>query len=443
MPRTRLWKVAVALILHMPCAMLPGQGTTDKSPAGPTVAATGEILGELEPCGCTPGQLGGLGRRLSYLRSLREQGVQPVVVDNGDLVARCGRQAEVKVEILSMAMAAMGYTACNVGERDLRMGLAFLRQIQEASRLPFVAANVVDGEGQTVFPPYHVVCPSANAAAAKVGITGILSERFRRDIEGNPDGLRIADPVKALKRIIPDLRKQCGHIVLLSHCPQKESITLAQRFPEIALIVSGHDRQDPIPPDRVGNTLVVTTGWKGKNLIVCTLNNGDPQSRIVPLTDELAEVPEMTQLMSFYKDMVRSERLLDAVPARTAIGKFAGYRPCLDCHEKEYRSWQVTEHAHAYESLKKKDYHHDPECVGCHTIGFRLATGFRTPDATPRKANVGCECCHGPCRAHIREAQKKVKSRWEPPTKRTCLQCHTHERSPGFDYERCRDKVRH
>ncbi|MHA2647030.1 MAG: multiheme c-type cytochrome [bacterium JZ-2024 1] len=118
-------------------------------------------------------------------------------------------------------------------------------------------------------------------------------------------------------------------------------------------------------------------------------------------------------------------------------GEFEGFKPtdlrysgglsCRVCHQAIYDSYFKTRHPSALTSLLKTRDEYNPNCLTCHTTGFRKG-GFRNVRDTLAFAGVQCEACHGIGLAHIRNPGFRM----DPVTPETCLQCHTPEWSPGF-----------
>lgn len=160
--------------------------------------------------------------------------------------------------------------------------------------------------------------------------------------------------------------------------------------------------------------------------------------------------------------------------------KFLGSKDCKKCHIKEFKSWEDTAHAKAFETLKpnqhaeaksaanldpSKDYTQDAKCVACHTVGFGKPGGFEmfaadNADKAKEMENlmgVGCESCHGAGGAYIgfHEELKKSKAEYTDaemmakglvkPDANTCTECHN-DKSPtfkGFNYEESKAKGVH
>jgi len=147
--------------------------------------------------------------------------------------------------------------------------------------------------------------------------------------------------------------------------------------------------------------------------------------------------------------------------------EFVGSKKCKMCHSKQYKSWEETTHAKAFEILKPgerseakakfkldaaKDYTTDESCLSCHTLAVGKKGGYAVPDAADEKAvkkmaklaNVGCESCHGPgkdyCKAKKAIKKEKRKYKFEEMAalgmtkieEGTCAGCHN-DKSVTYD----------
>ncbi len=154
---------------------------------------------------------------------------------------------------------------------------------------------------------------------------------------------------------------------------------------------------------------------------------------------------------------------------------YLGTKKCKKCHMKQWKSWKETKMAKAFEDLKPgakadakkkagldagKDYTKDPECLGCHTVGYGKPGGFQDEVSTPNHLGVGCEMCHGPGGGYTQQKYMSLKNKHYklaevkkmglivPPEKEQCAQCHN-EKSPFvekgyvFDYEKNKKKGTH
>ena len=122
-----------------------------------------------------------------------------------------------------------------------------------------------------------------------------------------------------------------------------------------------------------------------------------------------------------------------------ADSPYVGSAACMTCHPTAMKVWQGTKHATAYATLEVKDKHQDPACVSCHVVGATAKGGFVSKAASPQLANVDCESCHGPRRAHI------ANPRTEPlkGIEFDCKNCHNPQHSPSFDAKAYWEKIKH
>src|SRR5215813_492630 len=74
---------------------------------------SGEQNGYLEPCGCAglENQKGGLKRRFTFLKQLRDKGWDVVAMDLGGMESGTGIQAGFKIDFSYRALTKMGYAA--------------------------------------------------------------------------------------------------------------------------------------------------------------------------------------------------------------------------------------------------------------------------------------------------------------------------------------------
>jgi hypothetical protein len=117
---------------------------------------------------------------------------------------------------------------------------------------------------------------------------------------------------------------------------------------------------------------------------------------------------------------------------------FSGSDACAVCHEKETDTWLLTRHAHAFDTLVKHAADANPECVGCHVVGFGSAGGYTISPRTPDFENVGCESCHGRGGPHLSPAFVQ-NGNYEP----VCVTCHDQKHSLGFEFATFLPKVSH
>ncbi len=117
---------------------------------------------------------------------------------------------------------------------------------------------------------------------------------------------------------------------------------------------------------------------------------------------------------------------------------YSGNEICVTCHEQQHDTWLLTNHASAYDTLVKHGAETDPECVGCHVVGYGETGGYSLDRPNPGLEDVGCESCHGRGGPHL--SKDFVENNNYAPV---CVTCHDTKHSLGFDYTSFVPKVSH
>lgn len=417
------------------------------SPKNISIVFSGEELGNIDPCGCYEGQIGGLPRRYSFIDSLQKQKNIILSVSLGDLPRSFGRQEEIKTEILCHALGEMDYVLHNLGEKDIELGLQAISYFSQTSKVVFLSSNVKISPS---FPAkiYKYVLKDCNDAGfpLKIAFLGILSQSL---INPNTlDCVHVYEPVDALKPIVKELQHKADLIILLSHATLEESIKIAKSLPEIGLIITGHNIDEPKDAvTYVKNTPIVSSGTGGKFIgcIKYSINKNKVIERtppeILPLDNKYKDSEEMVSLLKEYQQMLIDEDLLSKIPQMPLPEELSYVRSsvCGMCHKMIYDHWRTTAHASAYNTLEKAGHQYDPECIKCHTVGYGFVSGFLNFKKDRSLIDVGCESCHGAGSWHI----KNVNNIYGESDENNCTVCHDYEHSPKFQYRDYWAKITH
>lgn len=177
---------------------------------------------------------------------------------------------------------------------------------------------------------------------------------------------------------------------------------------------------------------------------------------LVPVRRGLSRDGEVARDMTALDRRIGEENLRQVKEVRPAPIKgqptYVGNAGCLgSCHvhEDTIAQWKGTRHSHAWQTLVDGGKQLSYDCVGCHATGFHAPGGsnLRTlalldqqAQAKPQKAapvvdlrDVGCEVCHGPGSAHVKQPVKTPPPVPRPGEER-CLDCHTKDHSDTFAF---------
>jgi len=427
---------------------------------------TGRQEGYLEPCGCAglDRMKGGMSRRHTMFKQLREQGWDVVGLDAGSIARGFGPQAEMKFHIMVEGMRKMGYQAINLGRTDLQLPAGELVSVAASvddQQSPFLSANVgLFGFEAQLTARMRII----EAAGLKLGVTGIIGREYQKEIHN--DEIELADPAKALGELMPQLKQQADYLVLLCSASKEESLALARKFPDFDLVVTtGGGAEPPMQPERIEGTkgYLIEVGEKGMNAVVWAFFDDQEtpfRYQRVPLDSRFKASREMYLLMVAYQEQLKARGLaglgLRPVPhpKREENGKFVGSEECASCHETSYEIWKKSAHARAFRTLVELDppRQFDPECISCHVVGwhptkyFPYESGYLSQAETPHLTDVGCESCHGPGEKHVQaemgsdlalqaKMQQAMVITKEESRQRHCYSCHDLDNSPDFDFD--------
>jgi hypothetical protein len=174
---------------------------------------------------------------------MKEEGGNLLVVDAGNVLFRKPptsaarrKEALLKVDVLVKAYEAMGYSAVNIGEKDLTLGIGFLDEVAKRVKFPFISANLIDrNTGKTVFRPFI----TEEISGIRIGIIGLMSHWFNEVLKEKEPYLAILDPLAAAKPYVEQLRESSDLVIVLSQLGERGDRKLALKVPGIDIILGG------------------------------------------------------------------------------------------------------------------------------------------------------------------------------------------------------------
>jgi nitrate/TMAO reductase-like tetraheme cytochrome c subunit len=126
------------------------------------------------------------------------------------------------------------------------------------------------------------------------------------------------------------------------------------------------------------------------------------------------------------------------VPLLLSKAGYSGNEVCSVCHEAETATWELTNHATAFDTLVRHGADGRGDCVSCHVVGYGKPGGYQVAQADPALEGVGCETCHGRGGPHL--SPDFVQNH---AYEAACQSCHNPEHSLGFEYTKFLPHVSH
>ncbi len=407
-----------------------------------TLVYTGNLNGELEPCGCTlEGDLGGIKRQVSMIDQLRQSNPDLLFISSGGLLIAEMPSDRIRSDYILRGMKFLNYDIIGVQARDLAFGANFLRHYD----LPFILSNALD---HSVFA-YQKTLQRQSQSFSFFQWSVLPPQTLRKNSS--------ADITSVQKRLTEKLatEKNAGAITVLTTNLRLTDAKKILPLKNIDILIIPSRQDKFVAPVQIDNTLLLQPGARGMymGLLQFTLEKqalktriGHWQQRVISLPESVADSPRTKAWYAAFNATLKADYEKQvALRKQRQQGKspYAGAEKCRACHAPEYQKWQQTRHPHAYEDLESVGKNFDPDCVACHSVGFNRPGGFLNTGLTPHLSGVQCESCHGPAQAHVDDGGKTATGNHQWKKKQICAQCHIGIHSPSFNLETYWPKIAH
>jgi len=403
-----------------------------------TLIYTGNLDGELEPCGCSEGgNKGGIKRRVNAIDKLREEDRNLYLISAGGLLVSDMPQDKLKSEYLLKGLAAVSYDAIGVQWRDLAYGTQFLTD----TKLPFIISNKA---GDAFFTEKQM-----NNNHAKLAFFSWLDpnsspqKNMKNDIVTTDTSKLAAALEKA---------KSGRQLTILSSTLSLKQAQKKLPLDNVDILIVKAKYELYGQPKKTNNILVLQPGSRGMRigklkLTVTKLGEiSHWQHEVIALPPETGDAPRMADWYTQYNEKVKEDyqkRVEIRKALESGVSPYAGEASCKTCHAKQHDLWFNSRHAEAFYALQDANKAFDPNCIICHTVGFEKKGGFIDPAITENLMHVQCENCHGAARKHVESGGQTPVPNKDWPKEKICSQCHIQKHSPDFKLEKYWPKVAH
>lgn len=407
--------------------------------------AFGDLRGYLEPCGCDPAtDLGGVHRLKEVVERERRAAPALLLFSLGNILPKKGEK-ELKNPFLLEAVEGVQPTAYLWNETEaahLKAAEAF------KGKLPFVLSNgKVTGPWREVIDhPAALILGYARTPslmATTEPVSRALIERWKKHLAkagDRPKVLLFAGSAADLEAVAKTnklfdvvVSSNAAALDALPGTSEKDDEKKLERAP------FGPVFQVPLGGQGIlrGGTLMFDGAKSIGDLLGSKPSPQSPKpllaaAKVVTwLPKSVGGEEQLKDLFARYNAAAKAQ-FAAAGAARLADLKdspYAGADACASCHPAAQKVWNESRHAHAMATLQKKGKHEDPECVACHVVGATAKGGFVSMEHSPQLANVQCEVCHGPRKAHTQNPTIKGMGNAAD----VCASCHNPLHSPSFD----------
>ena len=400
----------------------------------PQLVTTGDIRGEIKPCGCSEeGDLGGIERISTYFKQKSQQTSSWIWIDLGNFSAKATPQGTLKNKLYEKLYISNNLFAILPGPLEFSRGLLNFKDF----KLPFVLTNsktpIENSQKSRIYKN-------------KVQFFGYLSPALlSQGTHQTKYLINLKNFIQIVKKIIS---KKVEKKVLLFRGSLKELSIIDKSgiFDHIIPANSAESEENQILTVKANNRSFLLPPIKGQGVLEQELGivTGTHQSEknIVWLSKEFKSDSEWKKDFDQYQNKVE-ELFFEFLNKEASVKDktiYKGAQHCITCHQKEGKIWQESDHAKAWLTLERVQRTFDPDCIPCHSVGFGVG-GFLSKELTPALASVQCENCHGVVAEHSDDDSYKKKRK--KVNRATCKKCHKNSHSPGFSFKKYFSKIKH
>jgi len=484
----RCFLAVLGLSLCLGCSW--GQRKAAEAEPSFRLAVVTDLKGYLEPCGCTSDPLGGIDRLAAQIKSLRE-GDAPLLVllagdtffDEAPLEPARADQATRNAKTLVGILNRLDVSAVLPGERDRKQPEQTLESLQAAAGFPWLAMEgdtnvIIENVGGLAVAivgarkgaDRDAIRDAVGTARARADVAIVLVDGSRRDanrigaiegvdfvVQGGLDQDAVMPPRPAGKAWVLHASRQGQGLSVVDvyrrekgkpFADQSEwsrserAAQLDRQIQELATKIDAWGKTGDIAPKDLApqraRLVDLEKERAGLDRPVAASGGNAFFARWIELRKGAPADPEVARLMGEHDKVVNEANRVafaDLKPPPLGPGDVAyvGSAACSACHHTAYAWWRSHAHGVAYLTLQQRNKEYNLDCVGCHVTGYGEPGGSTvTHNLDGQLQNVGCESCHGPGAAHVKDPEAPIV-RVTPES--TCVVCHNEQHSDMFDYE--------
>ena len=263
------------------------------------------------------------------MKQLRQENPDLLLFDTGNCLAGRPLVDISNGEAMAGVMSAMGYDAMALGNTDFLHGWESIETIMGTTGFPILSANIVRNDhepGHVFAKPYVIFERGIGESSGKIAVLGLSDPaEFGKVPRAKTGDLRVLDPVLSAAPVIKEILRETRRIMVLSNLRREQEIELANKYPDIDIIISARSSVLAFHPYFVtgddvrdlesegGNlengTLIVSCIPKGQGLGVLDVAmspEGDIDTyrfQLLGITlDTYEEDPEMLTLLRKYEN---------------------------------------------------------------------------------------------------------------------------------------------
>jgi hypothetical protein len=263
---------------------------------------TGETHAMLYTCSCPKEPDGGVARRQTLVKKMREEYPDLLLLDAGSFFAgglldehTQNTELDTQRTLVNLkAMELMKYDAVAVGDNEFNFGKYFFLKQMKDRALTVLSCNMEPGP-ESGGLPYFI----KEVNGIKIGLLGVTNTSAN-----NKSGtLLFGDPKPYVARGVAELKKNgASLIVLLSQLQESEDFDLINEIEGIDILIASHHQAKDRIFSKIKDTLILKAFWQGRSLgkATLTVESGklvDYKVEGFRLSDEIKDDPAIKAIL--------------------------------------------------------------------------------------------------------------------------------------------------
>ena len=262
---------------------------------------------------------GGLARVATLKKQLAAAGRTPLLIMAGDFLSPSVASSVFQGEQMIAALNVAGLDIATLGNHEFDFGDDILIQRMQQAKWTWVVSNVVDTKTNKPIGgalPYVV----RDVGPLKVGFIGLCLTTEEISMQ-KLTHTQVLDPLAAAAKYLPLLKKEGANVIVaVTHLAFAEDRRLVTRFPEIDLVIGGHEHYAITTTE--GRTLISKAGSDARFVARIDINRRPPETverfyELIPINSSIPDDPDTAAVVKSYED--RLGPALDEIVGETTV----------------------------------------------------------------------------------------------------------------------------
>lgn len=306
------WKVCLPSRGGVAAIVEPSTASRDLEPAAPEDVTRITFLQINDVYEMTPvGGEGGVARLATLMQRLQAENPNTYSVLSGDIfspsalgTAKVDGQRLAGKQMVA-AMNAFGLDFATFGNHEFDIKEDQFRQRMEETETQWFSSNVFEADGSSFAnTPQNLIfsVPHPSGAEVTIGMFGVT-------LDSNPVSyVSYIDPFEAAASHISALKDHVDILVAVTHLSMEQDMDLAAQFPDIDLIIGGHEHENALEWHGPNRTPITKADANARTAYIIDMdfNHKTKHLNITPrlqrVTSEIPDDPKTAKVVEYWRD---------------------------------------------------------------------------------------------------------------------------------------------